>query len=71
MTTYEQDDAFAVKRRKRSLGHRGDTEEKALELELMIYEEGSGLAEMNEVAQMGPTQKAAPSKCAAKCLTAR
>lgn len=70
MTTYEQDDAFVEKRRKRSLGCRGDTEEEALELELMKYDEGSGLAEMNAVAQMGPTQKADPSKYTAKCLTA-
>ena len=70
MTTYEQDDAFVGKRRKRSLGIE-ETQEKALKLQLMKYDEGSRLAEMNEVAQMGPTQKADPSECTAKCLTAR
>lgn len=70
MTTNEQDDASVEQRRKRNLGRRGDTEEKALELQLMKYDEGSGLAEMNVAAQMGPTQKADPSKYTAKCLTA-
>ena len=59
------------KEKKEKPGHREDTEEKALKLQLMKYDEGSRLAEMNEVAQMGPTQKADPGECTAECLTAR
>lgn len=69
MTTYKQDDAFGKEEEEKpgaSRRHRG----KSIKLQLMKYDEGSGLDEMNVVTQMGPTQKVDPSKYTAKCLTA-